>query len=65
MDPGSLWRVDDDRKEIDEIGRMGQSKKQKEDGIKSRKVEDGIGNVGTIRGTFCRNREMSKWTGKA
>jgi hypothetical protein len=35
--------------EIDEIGWMGRSKKQKEDGMKSRKVEDGIGNVGRTR----------------
>jgi hypothetical protein len=37
-------------KQIDEIGRMGRSKKQKEDGMKSRKVENGIGDVGRTRG---------------
>jgi DNA helicase TIP49 (TBP-interacting protein) len=43
-------------KEIGEIERMGRSKQQKEDGMKSRKVEDGTGNVG-------RTREM--WTTKS
>jgi hypothetical protein len=37
-------------KEIDEIGRMGRSKKRNEDGVKSREVEDGIGKVGRVRG---------------
>jgi DNA helicase TIP49 (TBP-interacting protein) len=36
-------------KEIGEIRRMGRSKKQKEDGMKSRKVEVGIGNVRRTR----------------
>jgi hypothetical protein len=33
-------------KRIDEIERLERSGKQNEDGVKSRKVEDGIGNVG-------------------
>jgi hypothetical protein len=39
-------------KEIDEIGRMGRSKKQKEYGMKSRTIEDGIGDVGKTRGIW-------------
>jgi hypothetical protein len=35
---------------INEIGRMDRSGKQNKDGVKSRKVEDGIGNVGRGRG---------------
>jgi hypothetical protein len=37
-------------KEIHEIRRMGRSKKQKEDGMKSRKIEDGIQYIGGTRG---------------
>jgi hypothetical protein len=43
-------------KEIGEIGRMVRSKKQKEDGMKSRKVKDGIGNVERTRGIW-----MTEW----
>jgi hypothetical protein len=39
-------------KGIDEIGRIGRSKKQKEGGMKSRKVENVIGNVGRTRGIW-------------
>jgi hypothetical protein len=39
-------------KEIGEIGRMGRLKKQKEDGMKSRKVEDGIGNIRRTHGIW-------------
>jgi hypothetical protein len=35
--------------EIGEIERIGRSKKQKEDGVKSRKVEDRIGNIERTR----------------
>jgi SRSO17 transposase len=37
--------------EIDEIGRIGRSKKQNEDEVKSKKVEDWIWKVGRVRGT--------------
>jgi hypothetical protein len=37
-------------KGIDEIGGMGRSKKRNENVVKSRKVEDGLGNVGRMRG---------------
>jgi hypothetical protein len=37
-------------KEIDEIERMGKSSKRKEDGVNSKKFEDGIGKVGRGRG---------------
>jgi hypothetical protein len=39
-------------KEIDEIGRMGRSKKQNENMVKSMKVEEGIGNVGRTSGIW-------------
>jgi hypothetical protein len=39
-------------KEIDEIGRMGRSKKQNENVMKSKKVGDGIGHVGRTRGIW-------------
>jgi hypothetical protein len=39
-------------KAIDEIGWMGRSKKQKEDGMKFRKSEDGIRNIGRTRGIW-------------
>jgi hypothetical protein len=52
MDPGASWTVNDGRKPIDEIGRMGRSKKQKEDVMNSKKVEVGIGNVGRTRGMW-------------
>jgi hypothetical protein len=47
-------------KEIDKIGRMERSNKQNENMVKSRKVQDGIGNVGRRRGiwmTESRNAE--------
>jgi hypothetical protein len=50
-------------KEIDEIGQMGRLTKQNEDGVKSRKVEDGIGNVGRGCGiwmTASRNVEKCR-----
>jgi hypothetical protein len=37
-------------KEIDEIGQMGRSKKQNENMVTSRKVEEGTGNIGRTRG---------------
>jgi hypothetical protein len=37
-------------KEIDEIKRVERSKKQKEDGMKSRKGKDRVGNVRRTRG---------------
>jgi hypothetical protein len=48
-------------KEIDEIKRIGKLRKQNEDGVKSKKVKDGIGNVrggcGILMGiTECRSR---------
>jgi hypothetical protein len=46
MDLENLWTVEE---EIDEIRRIGRSKKQKEDGMKSRKVKNGIENVGRTR----------------
>jgi hypothetical protein len=48
--PGAHGRSMMVEKETDEIGRVERSKKQREDGMKSRKVEDGIGNVGRTRG---------------
>jgi hypothetical protein len=39
-------------KEIDETEQMGRSGKQNEEGVKLRKVEDGIGNVGGGRGRW-------------
>jgi hypothetical protein len=39
-------------KEIDEIGRMGRSKKQNKNALKSKTIEDGIGNVGRTRGIW-------------
>jgi hypothetical protein len=59
-------------KEIHEIGRIGWSKKQKEDGMKSRKIEDGIQNIGEtsgIRMTESRSVEADgknlRWVGVA
>jgi hypothetical protein len=39
---------------INEIGRMGRSRKQKEDGMESRKAENEIGNAERTRGTWMR-----------
>jgi hypothetical protein len=38
------------KKEIDEIGRTGRLKEQNEDGAKSRRIEDAVGNVERGRG---------------
>jgi hypothetical protein len=46
-------------KEIDEIGRMRKSKKQIEDGMKSRNIEDWIGNSGRTCGiTIMESRNV-------
>jgi hypothetical protein len=48
-------------KRIDEIGPMGRSEKQNENGMKSRSFEDGLGKVGRGRGrwkTGSRNVEV-------
>jgi hypothetical protein len=39
-------------KEIDEVGTMGRSKKPNENVVKSKKVEDEIGNVGRTGGIW-------------
>jgi hypothetical protein len=57
MDLRSSWTV---KKEMDEIGRIERSNKLNKNMVKSRKVQDGIGDVGTRRGiwmTESRNAE--------
>jgi hypothetical protein len=43
-------------KENDEIGQMGRSKKQNENVVILKNVEDGIGNIGRTRGIW-----MTEW----
>jgi hypothetical protein len=40
------------RKKIDEVGRMARSRKQNKDRVKSKKFEDGTGNLGRGRGRW-------------
>jgi hypothetical protein len=60
---GSRGRSTAVENEIDEIGWMGRSKKQNENVVKLRKVENGTGNVGRTRGirmTELRNIEADR-----
>jgi hypothetical protein len=52
-------------KEVNEIGGMGRSKKQSEDGVKSRKAEDWIGNIGRGCGIWMTGSQNVEADGKS
>jgi hypothetical protein len=52
------------KKEIHEIGRMGRSKKQNEKVVKSRMIEEGIGNIERTRGIWMTESQNVETDGK-